>query len=59
MNSYPGLINGGRKRRIANGSGTDIQAVNNLLKQFEDMRKMMKTMNKMQGKKGKRGMPGF
>jgi len=46
----PDVINGTRKQRIANGSGTSIQQVNNLLKQFEDMRKMMKTMNKMQGK---------
>lgn len=45
----PDLINGSRKKRIATGSGTDIQQVNQLLKQFEDMRKMMRTMNKMQG----------
>lgn len=42
----PDLINAGRKVRIANGSGTSIQQVNNLLKQFTEMRKMMKTMNK-------------
>jgi signal recognition particle subunit SRP54 len=46
----PEIINGSRKKRIADGSGTSIQQVNNLLKQFEDMRKMMKTMNKMGGK---------
>ncbi|MCU0416126.1 MAG: signal recognition particle protein [Cytophagaceae bacterium] len=46
----PDLINGSRRARIARGSGTSIQQVNNLMKQFEDMRKMMKTMNKMQGK---------
>jgi len=46
----PEIINGNRKKRIADGSGTSIQQVNNLLKQFEDMRKMMKTMNKMGGK---------
>lgn len=50
----PDLINGSRKTRIANGSGTSIQQVNQLLKQFADMRKMMKTMNKMGG--GKRAM---
>lgn len=42
----PDLINGSRRKRIAAGSGTSIQQVNNLLKQFEDMRKMMKAMNK-------------
>ena len=45
----PDLINGSRRKRIANGSGTSIQQVNNLMKQFADMRKMMKTMNKMGG----------
>ncbi|KPM48903.1 signal recognition particle protein [Jiulongibacter sediminis] len=45
----PDIINGPRRKRIANGSGTSIQQVNNLLKQFEQMRKMMKRMNKMQG----------
>lgn len=48
------LKEGSRRKRIANGSGTSIQQVNNLIKQFEDMRKMMKKMNKMTkgGKKG-------
>ena len=45
----PDLMNGGRRKRIALGSGTTIQEVNNLMKQFGDMRKMMKTMNKMEG----------
>lgn len=45
----PDIINGSRKKRLANGSGTDIQQVNQLLKQFEEMRKMMKNMSKMQG----------
>jgi signal recognition particle subunit SRP54 len=49
----PDIISGSRKKRIADGSGRSIQEVNNLLKQFEDMRKMMKTMNKMGG----RGIP--
>ncbi|PMD95926.1 MULTISPECIES: signal recognition particle protein [Siphonobacter] len=44
----PDLIDGSRRRRIATGSGTSIQQVNNLMKQFEEMRKMMKTMNKVQ-----------
>lgn len=45
----PGLINGKRKTRIANGSGSTVQDVNRLLKQFEDMRKMMKMMNSRDG----------
>lgn len=44
----PDIIDGNRKKRIANGSGTSIQQVNNLLKQFDEMRKMMKKMNGMQ-----------
>jgi len=47
----PELINGSRKTRIAKGSGRTVQEVNNLLKQFGDMRKLMKTMNKMGGGK--------
>jgi signal recognition particle subunit SRP54 len=45
----PDILNGSRRKRVADGSGTDIQQVNQLLKQFEEMRKMMRTMNKMQG----------
>ena len=54
---HPEVLNGSRKKRIANGSGTSIQEVNNLLKQFTGMRKMMRTMNKMSG--SKRGMAGL
>ena len=50
----PEIIDGSRRKRIADGSGTSIQQVNNLMKQFSDMRKMMKAMNKMGG--GKRAM---
>jgi len=50
----PDVINGSRKNRIATGSGTTVQQVNQLLKQFNDMRKLMKTMNKMGG--GKRAL---
>ncbi len=50
----PEVINSSRKNRIAKGSGTSVQQVNQLLKQFEDMRKLMKTMNKMGG--GKRAL---
>jgi signal recognition particle subunit SRP54 len=48
----PDMINGSRRARIAKGSGTDITQVNNLMKQFNDMRKMMKSMNKMAGTRG-------
>ena len=41
----PELMNGSRRKRIADGSGTSIQEVNRLIKQFEDMHKMMKLMN--------------
>ncbi|MFN5653234.1 MAG: signal recognition particle protein, partial [Flavobacteriia bacterium] len=41
----PALLNPSRKNRIAKGSGTNIQEINKLLKQFEDMRKMMKLMS--------------
>ncbi len=45
----PEIIKGSRKRRIANGSGTQIQDVNRLLKQFNQMQKMMKQMNRKGG----------
>jgi signal recognition particle subunit SRP54 len=47
----PDVINPSRKNRIAKGSGRSLQEVNQLLKQFEEMKKMMKTMNKMGGNK--------
>ena len=64
----PEILNVSRKQRIAKGSGTNIQDVNRLLKQFDQMRKMMKLMSggnmanmaKMAGAMGKmRGMPGM
>ncbi|KQC47216.1 signal recognition particle [Geobacillus sp. Sah69] len=49
---HPEIINASRKRRIAKGSGTTVQDVNRLLKQFDDMKKMMKMMTNMpKGKK--------
>ncbi len=42
---HPEIINGSRRKRIAKGSGTDIQEVNRLIKQFEDARKMMKAVS--------------
>lgn len=49
--SNPSILNGTRRRRIANGSGTTIQDVNKLIKQFDEMKKMMKNLNynKMRG----------
>lgn len=46
----PALLNGSRRKRIAKGSGTNITEVNRLLKQFDDMRKMMKTLSSKKGK---------
>jgi signal recognition particle subunit SRP54 len=54
----PELLNGSRRLRIAKGSGTNIQEVNKLIKQFDDTRKMMKMMgNKEQMAKMMRSMP--
>ncbi|MDN4164416.1 signal recognition particle protein [Cytophagales bacterium LB-30] len=55
----PDIMTGSRRQRIAKGSGTSIQQVNNLMKQFDDMRKMMKTMNKMGGMKALGNMKGL
>ena len=57
----PDIISASRKKRIATGSGTTIQEVNRLLKQFEDMKKMMKQMTGMTQGKGKKKMkmPGL
>ncbi len=57
---HPEIINGSRRKRIAKGSGTDIQEVNRLIKQFEEARKMMKAVtgikNPMALMRGMRGM---
>lgn len=54
----PSVLNGSRKKRIAAGSGRDLQEVNRLIKQFEQMRKMMKQFSDMtKGKKGKFKLP--
>jgi signal recognition particle subunit SRP54 len=62
----PQIINGNRKNRLAKGSGTNIQEVNKLIKQFEDTKKMMKMMSNpknmmgmMKKMKGMGGMPGM
>jgi signal recognition particle subunit SRP54 len=50
--THPEIINGSRKKRIAKGSGTSVQEVNRLLKQFDEMKKMMKMMTNIpKGKK--------
>jgi len=58
----PQVLNGSRRKRIARGSGTTIQDVNRLVKQFQQMQKMMKQMsrNKMgkMGRKLKMPFPG-
>ena len=46
----PQILNGSRRKRVADGSGTSIQDVNRLLKQFEETRKMMKLMNSGAGR---------
>lgn len=63
---FPAVLRGSRKKRIATGSGTQVQDVNRLLKQFMQMQKMMKRMKKkggmrglMQQMKGQGGMPGM
>lgn len=59
------IINGSRKKRIAKGSGSDVQEVNKLIKQFEQTRKMMqlmsnkKNMANMMKMMGGRGIPGM
>lgn len=54
----PHIINGSRRKRIAEGSGTTIQEVNRLLKEFEEMKKMMKMLSD-QGRRGGKGMGKF
>ena len=64
----PDLLNGSRRKRIADGSGTKIAEVNQLLKQFQQMQQMMKMMKgggakkmmrQMEAMKGKGGFPGM
>ena len=50
---YPDILNASRRRRIARGSGSDVQDVNRLIKQFREVQKMMKTLQKSGG----RGIP--
>lgn len=55
--SDPSLLNGSRRARIARGSGTSVQDINKLVKQFDQVRKLMKTMTGG-GKGGKPRLPG-
>jgi signal recognition particle subunit SRP54 len=48
--SNPEKINGSRRQRIARGAGLEVQDVNQLLKQFREMRKVMKTLTRLTGK---------
>ena len=49
---HPEVINGSRRKRIANGSGTSVEDVNRLLKQFDQMKKMMKQLSGMGKRRG-------
>ena len=56
----PSILNGSRRRRIAGGSGTSVQDVNRLVKQFNQMKKMIRTMTAAEeGGKRIAGMPDF
>jgi signal recognition particle subunit SRP54 len=56
----PEVINGSRRQRIARGSGTSVQDVNRLLKQYAQLRKVMKQFKGMEGKLSRmKGFPGF
>lgn len=64
----PGILNGSRRQRIANGAGVKIVEVNQLLKQFQEMQKMMKMfkgggnkkmMRQLEAMRGKGGFPGM
>lgn len=55
----PNVLNASRRIRIAKGSGTTVTDVNRLLKQFEDMKKLMKSFSGAKGKKLMKGMGGF
>ena len=56
--NHPEIINGSRRKRIAAGSGTSVEDVNRLLRQFDQTKKMMKQFSDME-KKGGRGMFGL
>jgi signal recognition particle subunit SRP54 len=47
---HPEVLNASRRRRIAHGSGTDVQVVNRMMKQFREAQKMFKTIQKSGGR---------
>jgi len=55
----PPIINGSRRTRIARGSGTAVQDVNRLLKQYAQVKKMMRDLKGLDGKLKKGGLPGW
>jgi signal recognition particle subunit SRP54 len=56
---HPEIVNGSRRQRIARGSGTSVQDVNRLLKQYAQLRKMMKQFKGLEGRLPKMKLPGF
>ena len=54
---HPDILNGSRRRRIANGSGTSIQEVNRLVKQFDEMKKMIRGLAGMEDGQGRHARP--
>lgn len=56
---HPETINGSRRQRIARGSGTSVQDVNRLLKQYAQLRKMMKQLKGLEGRMPRTHLPGF
>ena len=57
----PRILDASRRKRIAAGAGVSVTQVNQLIKKYEETKKMMKQMNNMKGKRsfGRRGFPGF
>jgi signal recognition particle subunit SRP54 len=56
---HPEIINGSRRLRVARGSGTSVQDVNRLLKQYAQLKKMMKQFKGLEGKMPRMNLPGF
>jgi len=56
---HPELVNGSRRQRIARGSGTTVQDVNRLLKQYAQLRRMMKQLKGMEGRLPRMKLPGL
>ena len=55
----PEILNGSRRLRISKGCGRSVTEINKLLRQFEEMKKMMKKFSSGKGMKDFKGMPGF